>query len=226
MIRNICLLIVSVASLWLAPAYAESYCDAAAISPTLITPPPALTSGKHKNDITAILKLQQKPDAAELAKAVKERDLYAEMMLPSEWTRKDYPALFTLLDRTRECAAAVTKSAKNYFNTKRPYLTDTRIKALVDAHDNPSYPSGHTINTYAWAYVLGLAIPEKREQFLKRAEEIAQRRVLVGMHYRYDIEGGKELALLIMGAMSQSESFQRDLAAAEKEISIAQSNSQ
>jgi acid phosphatase (class A) len=112
-----------------------------------------------------------------------------------------------LIDRAFLTSKAVNDSAKNYWNTKRPYLMDKNIKALIKPHNNKSYPSGHTSSSYVAAHLLGLLIPEKRNQFYNRAAEIANHRILVGMHYPKDVEGGKEMALLIVGAFLENDQF-------------------
>jgi hypothetical protein len=40
------------------------------------------------------------------------------------------------------------------------------------------------------------------------------------MHFPHDIEGGKKLALLILGGLTQNSDFQQDLLKAKKEINF------
>ncbi len=209
--------------LWLviAPlAGAQTYFDPAVLPPTLLSPPPAPASDIWKQDIDTILALQQHADPAALKEAAAERHLTPEMVAEAvpALTRSAYPALYRLLERAEATSRGVVKQAKNYWNTKRPYLMDSRVKALIDAHDNPAYPSGHTAGSFVLAYVLSLALPQKRQVFLLQAEKIAQHRVLVGMHYPHDVKAGKEMALLILGSMMQSAEFQRDVNAAKQEL--------
>ncbi|MDX2073164.1 MAG: phosphatase PAP2 family protein [Alphaproteobacteria bacterium] len=202
-------------------AHATPYFSADTVPPTLIDPPFAADSAGQKADIDAIIQAQAKANPAEVASAREERNMRPELVtlaVNSALTREAYPALYHLLDRVSDTSYVTTQAAKNYWNTKRPYLMDTRVKALIEAHDNPAYPSGHTSGSYSWAHVLAMLLPEKREAFMARAEEIAQHRVLVGMHYHYDLKGGRELALLMVGALTQNAEFQKDLAAAKVEL--------
>lgn len=197
---------------------AAPYFDAATIPPTLITPP--VTAQQEQVEIDLIIQLQQQANLADIEKANRERDVKPEMItlaVDTTLTRDRYPVLYGMLDRVRDTSRSVNDAAKNFWQTKRPYLADTRIKALIEAHNNPAYPSGHTSGNYVWAYVLSMIIPEKRAMFFARAEEIAQHRVLVGMHFPYDLAGGRELALLVVGALVQNADFQRDLSAARRE---------
>ncbi|MET0154866.1 MAG: phosphatase PAP2 family protein [Rickettsiales bacterium] len=199
-------------------ARAESYLDPQSLAPTLIDPPYAESSDEWKKDVEAILALQKRPYPKELAAAEQEREMSPEMVAEEvNVSRKKNPTLFHLLDRVGDTSRAVTDGTKKYWKARRPYLADDRVKALIPAHANPAYPSGHTCGAYSWAHALAAVFPEKRAAFMRRAEQIAQHRVLVGMHYPHDIEGGKTLALLIAGALSQDEEFLDDLAAAKKE---------
>jgi acid phosphatase (class A) len=203
-------------------AWGVPYFDAATIPPTLLTPPPAVHSERWNRDVAEIIKRQKAPDKEAVTAASAERDLKPDMLvLPVEasFTRDQFPALYTLLDRTAETTLGVSRQAKDYWHTKRPYVMDSRIKALIEAHDNPAYPSGHTSSSYVLAHVMGLLIPDKRDAFTRRAREIAEHRVLVGMHYPHDLEGGRELALLIVGGLLQSADFEKDFAAAKAELS-------
>jgi len=202
-------------------AQAAPYFLAQSIEPTLIDEPFSKQSANAKNEIEQILKLQKNPNASEIAKALRERNLSVEMLVQDfdeSLSRNSNPKLYRLLDKSSETSKAVVENVKNFWNTKRPYLLDKRIKTLIEAHDNPAYPSGHTCESYVLAHILGLLISEKRQNFYRRAEEIAQHRVLVGMHFPNDLRGGKQLALLIVGGLLQNNEFQKDFIAAKEEL--------
>lgn len=207
------------------PSHAAPYFDTARFDPQTLPPPPAPQSAEWKRDIDALVALQAKADPVEVQKAADEMHMSRDMItLPVDpsLTRKKHPVLYALLSRVSDTCKPATDAAKEYWNTKRPYLSDPRVKALIGAHSNPSYPSGHTSGSYCWAYALGLVIPEKKEPFLARAEEIAQHRVLVGMHYPHDIEGGKILAARMFEEMQRSPDFQRDVKRAREEYNKKQ----
>jgi len=63
-----------------------------------------------------------------------------------------------------------------------------------------------------------MLMPDKKEALLARAEEIAQHRVVVGMHFPHDVAGGKKLAELIVAELKKSPDFTKDLAAAKAEL--------
>ena len=197
------------------------YFEKSVISPELIANPFLQGSKENNDEINYIVKLQKDVDIEELEKAFNERHLKVEMLFENtltDVTRENSPKLFKLLDKVYKTSKVTPATFKEYWNMTRPYVSSKDVQALIASHINPSYPSGHTSGSYVLANVLSLLYPQYKQQFLNRAEEIAQHRVLVGMHFPKDIEGGKQLSLLITGALLQNKNFQKDLAKAQKEI--------
>lgn len=203
------------------PSWAQTYFAAESIAPTLISAPLQKDSVEWKNEIKAIIKLQKNADKKEVEQALLERSFDAEKFVQffdNELILQQYPKLFQLLDRTTATSRVVTDHVKSFYKMQRPYQVDKNIKELIKGHTNPAYPSGHTCKSYILAHILAMLIPERREQFYSRAAEIAQHRVLVGMHFQQDIKGGKELALLIVGGLLQNEDFKKDFENAQEEL--------
>ncbi len=200
---------------------AKPYFTADSISPTLLDPPIASNSKNWQNEVKQIIELQKKFDLEELDLAASEKNLKPDLIAKIDpvISRNEFPRLYYLLDRVGETSKSTTENFKNYWKTSRPYLTDHKIKMLITPSAGFSYPSGHTSGSFVYAHVLGLLIPQRRESFEKYAEQIAQRRILVGMHFPHDIEGGKKLALILVGALTQNPEFQHDFKEAQKEIS-------
>ena len=93
----------------------------------------------------------------------------------------------------------IIKLLKKYFNRQRPdelardYNIDWNDDFLESAQ-TPSYPSGHTIQAYYLAGILGEQFPEHREALLDLAELISQSRIDRGVHFPTDIEYGRIIA--------------------------------
>lgn len=201
--------------------YAEPYFSGDEIAPTLIDPPFEIGSKEWQQELRQILKMQKKFDLDEIDKALSEKHLQPETVAQfadTSITRKSYPKLYHLLDRVGETSRSVNDVVKTYWNQQRPYRADKRINALIALSEGRSYPSGHATGSHVYAHILGVLMPQKRQQFEDRAEKISYRRVLVGMHYPHDLVGGKQLALIIVGALMQNSDFKKDLKAAQKEI--------
>ena len=201
-------------------AQASSYFDGETINPTLLGKPLAQDSAERQDEI---IKLQQNPDANELKQAQEESGVSPEhvaLMVDAKLTEKSFPKLYHLLDRVQDTSGSTTHNAKKYWNVKRPFLTDKKIKLLVSrlTIGELAYPSGHATAAYVTARICGLLIPKKSEEFLARANSISNHRVLVGAHFPSDLEASRKLSLLIVGGLLQNAEFQKDFLAAQQEL--------
>lgn len=75
----------------------------------------------------------------------------------------------------------------------RPTQADPTITLATALPNHPSYPSAHACETGAWQGVLSNAFPAEREMIDATAQEATLSRVLGGLHYRFDGEGGLSL---------------------------------
>ncbi len=198
----------------------DPYLPPKSIPPTLLAKPHAVGSDAWKQEIGTMIRLQTHADAKEVKAAADERIMTPEMIALTTdpaLVREKFPALYHLLDRAGKTTFGIGETVKDYWNMPRPYLADKRVKPLIEPHTNPSYPSGHTAAGYVWAHLLSLLLPEESDEFYRHAERIARHRVLVGMHYPNDLDGGRQLALLVVGGLLQNSEFQKELQAAREE---------
>lgn len=204
-------------------ALAEVYFPADTISPILLTKPLSRNSIEYKNEVKQIVEIQHDHvDKSEIIKEAKREQILKldtiVLAVSSKLKRTEFPNLYKMFDNVFDTVKPVTENAKTYWNTKRPYLSEKKIKLLVNPILNPSYPSGHTCLVYVVAKILGKAMPEKAAIFEDRAEKISWHRVIVGVHYPNDIVGGKELSYLVLGSLMQNENFLHDFDLAKKEL--------
>ncbi|OFW81165.1 MAG: hypothetical protein A2887_00705 [Alphaproteobacteria bacterium RIFCSPLOWO2_01_FULL_40_26] len=200
--------------------FAKPYFAAESIAPSLLNPPPTI----NENEINQIIKLQKNFDLTEIDEALAEKQLRPETILlavDEKFSRQSYPKLYHFLDRVSETSHQTTDKIKSHWNKTRPYLADSRVNMLISPSFGGSYPAGHTTGSYIYAHILSLLLPQKRQDFFSIAEKISQHRILVGMHYPSDASAGKQLALLIIGAMTQKDEFQKDFMKAKEEIEIS-----
>jgi acid phosphatase (class A) len=201
---------------------APVYLDVKTLPPTLLPAPPAKDSAAWKREMNSILAAQKNISKDEQATIVREQALHPELIaafVSARLTRADYPKTFALLDNVFGDTFAVVQADKTYWHVTRPYLLNPGIKVLVHRlDDNPAYPSGHEAEALVMAEVLGMLYPDKREALLAYAESIGWHRVEAGVHYPGDLEGGRMLAMLIVGALTQDDNFADDLAEAQIEI--------
>ena len=204
-------------------AIAESYLSINSISPNLLSPALTANSKEWQDEVILVLKVQKNIDFEALDEALTEKHLQPETIVQGiepKMSRKAYPKLYYLLDRVGDTSRGITDNIKNHWNQTRPYLADSRIQMLITPSKGGSYPSGHATGSYIYAHVMSILIPEKRQEFQKLAEKIGQHRILIGMHYPRDVEAGRQLSFLIVGAMTQNPDFQKDLQKAAAEIRL------
>ncbi len=192
------------------------------LPPQLLVPPPAEKSVAWQRNIKVVITAQQHLSKNDLAAMRNEQHVRLDLVtgvLGPNFTRASKPKIFALLDRVLNDASIITEADKQFWHTRRPYLADRHIRLLVDPIDSsPAYPSGHTSETRVVAEVLGLLYPEKLDTLRQRADDIAWRRIEAGVHYPADINAGRMLAMLIVGALLENDAFRDDLAAAREEI--------
>lgn len=78
-----------------------------------------------------------------------------------------------------------------YFNP-RPSQLDSGLKTPIALPNFPSYTSGHSTFSAAAAAVLSYLFPSGASAFEAQMEEAAISRLYGGIHYRSDIEVGKD----------------------------------
>src|SRR6185503_2833153 len=88
----------------------------------------------------------------------------------------------------------------------RPSQADPAITLPIGLPNHPSYPSGHSCITGAIMTVAIDAFPSERDRLNAIIEEAGMSRVYGGIHYRFDIEGGRAIgrgaaALALAGSL-------------------------
>ena len=202
-------------------SHAKPYFTSDSLNFLSINSPISSNSKQYRDEISQIIAIQSKIDLDELEICAQEKNFTALTLIKRaniSANPKQNPQLFALLKNVTDTSISITDDFKNHFKTPRPYLADSRVKMLISPSKGYAYPSGHTTGSYIYAHILGMIYPKKYAKLKDIAEEIAQHRILVGMHFPHDIEGGKKLALLILGGLTQNNNFQQDLTKAKEEI--------
>jgi|TARA_R110000782_G_scaffold2116_1_gene8398 hypothetical protein len=83
---------------------------------------------------------------------------------------------------------------KKYHNRPRPDEISDIIAAPSKTANTSAYPSGHALQSYLIAKMLSRKHPERRRDFEKIANRIADARVSVGLHYPSDGAYAKRLS--------------------------------
>jgi membrane-associated phospholipid phosphatase len=91
-------------------------------------------------------------------------------------------------------AMTACHDAKYTYWLVRPSGADTAIRTSIGVPNHPSFPSNHACISGASAQVLGKLFPDARERMLAAANEAALSRLYGGIHYRFDMDAGLEIA--------------------------------
>jgi len=106
---------------------------------------------------------------------------------------------YALLDMAMHDAAVGCWDAKFTSFNPRPSQLDPSIRTIIGLPNFPSYTSGHSTFSAAAAAVLSYLFPSAATDFNAQMEEAAISRLYGGIHYRTDIEVGKDHGARIGG---------------------------
>ncbi len=97
--------------------------------------------------------------------------------------------------------------AKSHFKRPRPFEALSVFQPCIKDPGGYAYPSGHATVSRVFARVLGKKFPERKEDFLNRANEIALTRVISGVHHPSDLVAGKKLGDYIATKILRNKQF-------------------
>jgi acid phosphatase (class A) len=187
----------------------------------LFAPPSAPASAATRRELDELLELQLKrtPAQVEAARADRKTEMsrfYGSLGLPET---AELPRVEKLVNAAEDDVRLYVRAAKEHFRRLRPGEIEPRIETCIgNVRQDLSYPSGHSAYGYATAYLLADLAPEKRDALLARADEFARQRMVCGVHFRSDIDAGREAALWLVAHMTESQRFADDFAAADMEL--------
>ena len=189
---------------------------------SLLPPPVTAGSVADREQLAVVLRAQRSATPERIEQAKRDADESVDTMFATVFGKPlppaTLPAMTRLFVRLEETGDAVLGPAKTAFKRVRPYLSDPEIKALVRPSVTGSYPSGHTTHINASAIVMGNIVPEKRDAIWERAHDYAWSRVIGGMHYPNDLDGGARAGTAIAVALQSRPEFKADLEAARREL--------
>jgi len=175
-------------------------------------PPPSTSSPLMAQELAEVKNTVKNLTREELAIALKWSDGLSSPTPPGHWNFIAAPYFqktgwsevrmaraYALLNMTMHDAAVACWDTKfTYFNP-RPSQLDPELKTALGLPNFPSYTSGHSTFSSAAAEVLSYLIPGEAAYFRAQMEEAAISRLYGGIHYRSDIEVGKDHGARIGG---------------------------
>jgi hypothetical protein len=175
-------------------------------------PPPSTSSAQMGQELAEVKSAVDNLTRDQLAIVYKWADGVSTPTPPGHWNSiaADYVSgahfsevrsarAFALLNMSLHDAAVGCWDAKfTYFNP-RPSQLDPGIKTVIGLPNFPSYTSGHSTFSAAAATVLSYLFPSGASDFAAMRDEAAISRLYGGIHYRSDIEVGKDHGARIGG---------------------------
>lgn len=89
----------------------------------------------------------------------------------------------------------------------RPHKLDPTLTTVIDVPEHPAYPSGHSTQAHAVAFLLTRLAPEHQAEFERDALRVAINREIAGVHYPSDSAAGRLLARQIVDLMLENQEF-------------------
>ncbi len=84
--------------------------------------------------------------------------------------------------------------------------------------ESGSYPSGHPASGWLYALLLAEIDPATRTRSFNRGRAFGESRVVCGVHYYTDIEGGRITATALVATLHGTPEFETDIASARAEV--------
>jgi hypothetical protein len=122
-----------------------------------------------------------------------------------KWSERGVARALALMNMAGMDAFTACHDAKYAYWFWRPSGADPTIKTSVTVPNHPSYPSNHSCISGTSAYVLGHLLPRAKEQVMAKANEASLSRLYGGIHYRFDMDVGMEIARKVAALAVSSE---------------------
>jgi PAP2 superfamily protein len=174
--------------------------------------PPSTSSEQMKQEVGEVRQTAEHLTREQLAIAYRWNDGAGTYTPPGHWNdiATEYvrdarmsevraARTFALLNMAMHDAAVACWGVKYLYFNPRPGQLDPSIKTVIGLPNFPSYPSGHSTFSSAAAVVLSYLFPSGSTDFNAMRDEASISRLYGGIHYRSDIERGKEHGARIGG---------------------------
>jgi hypothetical protein len=178
----------------------------------LLGPPPSTSSDEMTTELAEVRNAVEKVDREKLrivhfwadgagtyTPPGHWNDIAAEYIEEANFSEVRAARAFAYLNGTMEDAAIGCWKVKYHWFNPRPSQLDPSIKTITGTPNFPSYISGHSTFSASAAEVLSYIFPSGASAFEAYKEEASISRLYGAIHYRADIEKGKDLGTIIGG---------------------------
>jgi hypothetical protein len=126
-------------------------------------------------------------------------DIAAEHVRDANWSEVRSARAFALLNMALHDSAVGCWETKYYYFNPRPTTLDPQVKTAIGVPNFPAYTSGHSTFSGGAAAVLSYLFPASTGEFEAARDEASISRLYGSIHYRSDIEVGKDHGKRIAG---------------------------
>ena len=133
----------------------------------------------------------------------------------------DAPAITRVLARSSADLFPLIGAAKDAYKRPRPFLEHEGPICVMPSEEltaSPSYPSGHSATGWLYALLLAEIDPAHADAIVQRGRAYGESRVVCGVHYYTDIEGGRMTATALVATLHGAPEFETDIASARAEV--------
>jgi acid phosphatase (class A) len=179
-------------------------------------PKPVLGSPTDQTDLLITLSLQASRTEDQKNEAFRDKNYSITLVtdvIDANFETK-YPNIFKVLTNADIDSYFINTMIKKANGRLRPYVQHPTLIVPLFVVGDFSYPSGHASGLELQARILGQLFPTQSDALRKRARQIADGRVVAGVHYTSDTEAGLALGDLLFAQLETKTEFQKDLSTA------------
>lgn len=154
---------------------------------------PAPGSVEEAYDFQVLLEYQKTRTEAECEEAAAEKTPTLKSMFGSLLTKKEMRRVWPHFIEAYATVGLNSAISKKLFDRPRPFNANPDIVPCIPLATSKAYPSGHTMIARVFARMLSDFYPDRENEFMHRADEVALNRIIGGVHHPSDIVAGKKL---------------------------------
>jgi acid phosphatase (class A) len=194
-----------------------------------LPPPPGWTSPLFAGDYAAYLWGKTIRSSERGKKAVEqaaylfdEISVFFSKPFGMEISREKTPAIYKVLYKSVVTAMHSYVLTKKTYARKRPFVRYGEATPFPEDEehlkDNGSYPSGHTVRGWCLGLLTAEINPARQNELLKLGYEWGESRIIIGYHWKSDVEAARALASAVYARLHACEEFLADMTAARQEF--------
>lgn len=192
-----------------------------------LSQPPSDTSKVFANDIKYYKLGKEERERKNIREEVLREDetsIFALFsgVLGMKVSKEHTPEIYKLAKTVINDALFAAHKGQERFKRTKPYVyfheESLKSEGGDDVEDKEnSYPSGHSTRGWILALVLGIIAQEHSEALMKCAEQYASYQVIMGRHWKSDVDAGRTLAITIFSKEVVSPKYQQQQLKAKEE---------